>query len=53
MTVKQAQEIVARYRVWPFQRLNSEQVKELEQAYKVLQQKAKEDVFNNLGEGRF
>lgn len=53
MTVKQAQEIVNRYRVWPFQRLNSEQVKELEQAYKVLREKAKEDVFNNLGEGRF
>lgn len=53
MTVKQAQEIVARYRVWPFQRLNGEQMKELEKAYKVLREKAKEDMMASLGEGRF
>lgn len=53
MTVEQAQEIVNRYRVWPFQRLNSEQVKELEKAYKVLQQKAKDDWMEQAEEGRF
>lgn len=53
MTPEQAQEVVNRYRVWPFQRLTPEQVKELEQAYKVLRNKQQEDMFNSLGEGRF
>ena len=53
MTPQQAQEIVNQYRVWPFQRLTPEQVKELEKAYKVLQNKQKEDLFEQLGEGRF
>jgi hypothetical protein len=53
MTVKQAQEIVARYRVWPFQRLNGEQMKELEKAYKVLRENAKEVWMEQAEEGRF
>lgn len=53
MTPEQAQEVVNRYRVWPFQRLTPEQVKELEKAYTVLRNKQKDDVFEQLGEGRF
>lgn len=50
MTVKQAQEIVDRYtRMWPFTRLTSEQVKEVEEAYKVLKQQKLED----MGESPF
>lgn len=53
MTQEQANEIIARYRVWPFQRLTPEQVTELEQAYKVVRHQQQQDMFDTLGEGRF
>lgn len=54
MTPKQAQEIVDRYtKMWPFSRLTTEQMREIEQAYKVLRDKAEQDMFDELGEGRF
>jgi len=54
MTPKQAQEIVDRYtKMWPFSRLTTEQMREIEQAYKVLRDKAQQDMFDELGEGRF
>lgn len=49
MTPEQAQRIIDTYRVWPFQRLTPEQVKELEKAYKLLRQNAIEQA----EEGRF
>lgn len=54
MTPKQAQEIVDRYtKMWPFSRLTTEQMAEIEQAYKVLKEKSQQDMFDQLGEGRF
>ena len=54
MTPKQAQEIVDRYtKMWPFSRLSQEQMDEIEKAYKVLREKAQQDMFDQLGEGRF
>ena len=54
MTLKQAQEIVDRYnKMWPFTRLTSEQLTEIEKAYKILREKAQQDMFDELGEGRF
>ena len=54
MTPKEAQEIVDRYtKMWPFSRLTQEQMNEIETAYKVLREKAQQDMFDQLGEGRF
>lgn len=50
MTPQQAQEIVDRYtKMWPFSRLTQEQMKEIEEAYKILKQKGLDD----LGESPF
>lgn len=50
VTPQQAQEIVDRYtKMWPFSRLTQEQMKEIEEAYKILKQKGLED----LGESPF
>lgn len=50
MTIEQAREVIHRCSTnWPFTRLSQEQLKELEQAYKVV----REHEIAKLGEGRF
>lgn len=50
MTLEQARAIIHSCSTnWPFSRLTSEQLKELEQAYKVV----REYEIQQLGEGRF
>lgn len=54
MTPQQAQEIVDRYtKMWPFSRLTQEQLTDIEKAYKILRDKAQQDLLDQLGEGRF